>query len=370
MSNIDENELHMDEQVAAPAPYNDHSDSELSDLDETFDEYNAMVDTTQAEAIPLDEDTIATLGKYKKKGNRAASEEEPPKPQKRRRRDRARDDDEQMGEAPVPEIELTEAEKKRRDMDKLMDDAIKTKKKAKRRKTDVDLEKMDDEAVDNLRMKMIEAANADTEAIEAGNPATSKLSMVDEVRDTLGRQNLLNIAVDCGILRGIRRWLEPLPNKTLPAYNVQKLMFEILAKLKPDIVHLRESGIGRIVMFYTKDSRPQRLIKREAEKLVRDWSRPILGRSDDYRSRAIPIADGRSSAPSSQRRKSVDDTKHSALAAPVKDTGRARVMMPQSHSYEVAPVSRLNNVVGPIRPITARGDEFIRKMKAKKAARR
>lgn len=110
MSNIDENELHMDEQVAAPAPYNDHSDSELSDLDETFDEYNAMVDTTQAEAIPLDEDTIATLGKYKKKGNRAASEEEPPKPQKRRRRDRARDDDEQMGEAPVPEIELTEAE--------------------------------------------------------------------------------------------------------------------------------------------------------------------------------------------------------------------------------------------------------------------
>jgi transcription factor SPN1 len=272
-------------------------------------------------------------------------------------------------------------------MDKLMDDAIKTKKKAKRRKTDVDLEKMDDEAVDNLRMKMIEAANADTEAIEAGNPATSKLSMVDEVRDTLGRQNLLNIAVDCGILRGIRRWLEPLPNKTLPAYNVQKLMFEILAKLKPDIVHLRESGIGRIVMFYTKDSRPQRLIKREAEKLVRDWSRPILGRSDDYRSRAIPVADGRSSAPyvpsypiildntlthrrSSQRRKSVDDTKHSALAAPVKDTGRARVMMPQSHSYEVAPVSRLNNVVGPIRPITARGDEFIRKMKAKKAARR
>ncbi|KAI5796758.1 mitochondrial carrier domain-containing protein [Pyronema domesticum] len=29
--------------------------------------------------------------------------------------------------------------------------------------------------------------------------------------------------------------------------------------------------------------------------------------------------------------------------------GRARVMMPQCHSYEIAPVSRINNVVGPIR---------------------
>lgn len=173
-----------------------------------------------------------------------------------------------------------------------MDEALKGPKKKKRRKNDHDLERMDDETVENLRLAMLEAAKCDTEAIDAGQPATNKLAMVDEVRDLLNRQNLLAVAVDCGILKGIRRWLEPLPNKSLPAYNVQKLMFEILAKLKPDFTHLQESGIGKIVMFYTKDVRPERGIRREAEKLVRDWSRPILGRSDDYRSRDVPVADG------------------------------------------------------------------------------
>lgn len=178
-----------------------------------------------------------------------------------------------------------------------MDDALKGPKRKKRRKNDHDLERMDDETVENLRLKMAEAANCDTEAIEAGLPATNKLAMVDEVRETLNRQNLLSVAVDCGILKSIRRWLEPLPNKALPAYSVQKLMFEILVKLRPEIIHLRESGIGRIVMFYTKDVRPERSIKREAEKLVRDWSRPILGRSDDYRSRNVPVADGTMAIP-------------------------------------------------------------------------
>ena len=173
-----------------------------------------------------------------------------------------------------------------------MDEALKGPKKKKRRKNDHDLERMDDETVENLKLAMLEAAKCDTEAVDNNLPATHKLAMVDEVRDLLGRQTLLCVAVDCGILKGIRRWLEPLPNKSLPAYNVQKLMFEILAKLKPDFTHLQESGIGKIVMFYTKDARPERHIKRDAEKLVRDWSRPILGRSDDYRSRDIPTADG------------------------------------------------------------------------------
>jgi transcription factor SPN1 len=274
-----------------------------------------------------------------------------------------------------------------------MDEALKGPKKKKRKKNDHDLERMDDETVENLRLAMLEAAKCDTESIEAGQPATHKLAMVEEVRDLLNRQNLLSVAVDCGILKGIRRWLEPLPNKSLPAYNVQKLMFEILAKLKPDIVHLTESGIGKIVMFYTKDARPERHIKREAEKLVRDWSRPILGRSDDYHSRDVPVADGSRSfaryfftffspqktftnissfvpappPPSRPRKTSADET-NNPLAAPVRNTGRARAMMPSSQSYDVAPKSRAEPGRSQFsRPITAQGDDFIRKMKAKKA---
>ncbi|KAF8544456.1 hypothetical protein BDD12DRAFT_508656 [Trichophaea hybrida] len=340
--------------------YEDESD--LSDLDEeAFVNFNEHDIVGGDEVIPIDEDTIVALGKHKKAGGRTQVGDAPKVPN-RRRRDKTRDEDEDI-EQPV-EIELTEEEKRRRELDKKMDDALKGPKKKKRRKNDHDLERMDDETVENLRLKMLEAAKCDTEAIDNGQPATHKLAMVDEVRDTLNRQNLLSVAVDCGILKGIRRWLEPLPNKALPAYNVQKLMFEILGKLRPDIIHLRESGIGKIVMFYTKDIRPERNIKREAEKLVRDWSRPILGRSDDYRSRDVPVADGR---PLARIRKPSADETNNPLAPPVKNTGRARVLMPSSQSYEVAPLPQAKTRNGPIRPINARGDDFIRKMKAKKA---
>jgi len=68
------------------------------------------------------------------------------------------------------------------------------------------------------------------------------------------------------------------------------------------------------------------------------------------------------------RKSSTDDT-NNPLAPPVKNTGRARVLMPSSQSYEVAPPSREPSKQrnGPIRPMNARGDDFIRKMKAKKA---
>jgi len=263
---------------------------------------------------------------------------------------------------------LTVILERRRELDRKMDEALKAPKKHKRRKNDHDLERMDDEMVENLRLAMLEAAKADTEAVDNGQPATHKLGMVDEVRDLLNRQNLLSVAVDCGILKGIRRWLEPLPNKALPAYGVQKLMFEILAKLKPEFIHLHESGIGKIVMFYTKDSRPERHIKREAEKLVREWSRPILGRSDDYRSKEIPIVgDGSRTGYASRARRPSDGPSTNPLALPQKDTGRARAMIAASQSYDVAPKSRLSSSTQFARPISAQGDDFIRKMKAKKA---
>lgn len=43
--------------------------------------------------------------------------------------------------------------------------------------------------------------------------------------------------------------------------------------------------------------------------------------------------------------------------------------MPSSQSYEIAPPSRVvaGNNAGAMKPMNARGDDFIRKMKAKKA---
>lgn len=177
----------------------------------------------------------------------------------------------------------------RRDLDNKINAALKGPKK-KKKKNDVDLEDFNDELIVVLKQRMIAAAERDSEAIENGAPAVHKLAMLDDVKEILQRPNLMAIAMDNNLLEAMRRWLEPLPNKSLPAYSIQKLMFEIMGKMKITTDYLRESGVGKVVMFYTKDKRPQLHIKREADRLIGEWSRPILGRSDDYHSREIPMA--------------------------------------------------------------------------------
>lgn len=55
---------------------------------------------------------------------------------------------------------------------------------------------------------------------------------------------------------------------------------------------LKESGLGRIVLFYTKkNKRVSPAIKNQADNLVAAWSRPILKRSASYRDRTLAVAD-------------------------------------------------------------------------------
>jgi len=136
---------------------------------------------------------------------------------------------------------------------------------------------------------MAEAAEADTNARKAKppRPAMHKLKMLPEVISLLNRNHLQQTLVDpkCSILRSVRFFLEPLDDGSLPAYNIQREMFAILSKLPIGKEALIASGIGKVTLFYTKSKRPELGIKRQAEKLVGEWTRPILKRSDDYRQR-------------------------------------------------------------------------------------
>ena len=57
-----------------------------------------------------------------------------------------------------------------------------------------------------------------------------------------------------------------------------------------DTNSLKESGLGRVVLFYTKCKRVTVPIRRMADILVELWSRPIIKRSASYRDREIPTA--------------------------------------------------------------------------------
>lgn len=143
--------------------------------------------------------------------------------------------------------------------------------------------------------------------------------------------------IDNNLFEGVRRWLEPLPDRSLPALNIQTFLFEQMTKMYIDTNTLKESGLGRVVLFYTKCKRVTPAIQRHAHDLVATWSRPIIKRSASYRDRQVPMArdDG-------GRRQPPERLNTILARAKEAEKGRIRknaVMIPSSQigTYSVAP---------------------------------
>lgn len=109
---------------------------------------------------------------------------------------------------------------------------------------------------------------------------------------------------------------------------------------------LKESGLGPLVLFYTKCERVTPDVRRVASELVSAWSRPIIKRSASYRDRVIPtvssmdIDEGGGSQSQSQPR----PERLNAIMARAKQLDRHKpnrnaVTIPQAdiRTYTVAP---------------------------------
>lgn len=136
---------------------------------------------------------------------------------------------------------------------------------------------------------MEQACEADNTAREKGHPALNKLKMLPEVVALLNRNTVQHSIVDpdTNFLQSVKFFLEPLNDGSLPAYNIQRDLFAALTKLPIEKEALLSSGIGKVVLYYTKSKKPEIGIKRTAERLLGEWSRPILKRSDDYKKRKV-----------------------------------------------------------------------------------
>lgn len=140
---------------------------------------------------------------------------------------------------------------------------------------------------------MEQACIDDNDARSKGQPAISKLRLLPEVLAVMNRQSIRHNIVDpdTNFLQYLKFFLEPLSDGSLPAYNIQRDLFQALERLPLDKESLKSSGIGKVVVFYTKSKKPEIGIKRIAERLIADWSRPILKRHDDYKKRKVAVAD-------------------------------------------------------------------------------
>lgn len=183
------------------------------------------------------------------------------------------------------------AQRKRRLLEEKMDMAVKNRTIKRRRADEDDLERMQDDKIDYLKNKMIEAANLDVEKNSQGHIATEKLKLLREVMDTLSKADLAISILDNNLLEAVRLWLEPLPDSSMPAYQIQKELLQSLVDLPIKTDHLVASGIGKVMVFYQRSKRTEPLLKKLVDKLIGEWTRPILNKSDSYKDRTIHFND-------------------------------------------------------------------------------
>lgn len=242
---------------------------------------------------------------------------------------------------------------------------------------------------------MVNAAMADNDARKEGRVAGAKLKLLPEVVGLLNRNNLHHHLADpdSGIIEAMKFFLEPLSDGSLPAYNVQREMFTALTNLPINQDTLIQSGIGKVTLFYTKSKRPQAGIKRMAEKLLGEWTRPILKRSADYKQRVhetvdydptyVPLSTEEflkhETDPRRHRKTRVVDSSNiiketmaeirRAAQNPQRNPNRAARVVPDAVSYEIAP-KNIGLIDGKAtKRIGANEEAWLRRLKAKHAGR-
>lgn len=362
------------------------AESVLSDVDEAqFEDFDPnAIAIEDRPAIQVDESNVGLIGVHKRKradgdgdgsGKKKKREGRRDKPKKSRKR-RGEDGDEVSGAEgitterrarrstkkaePLEEDwdSLTPDERRRKALDAKMDEALKGGRKKSRKQQGIDLEAQADAEIEDMRRRMTEAAQADNEGRERGEPAIHKLKLLPEVVALLNRNNLQNNLVDpdINLLQAVRFFLEPLNDGSMPAYNIQRELFTVLAKLPITKDSLVASGIGKVINFYTKTNRAESSIKRQAEKLIGEWTRPILKRTDDYRKKEVAEANydplrlpDRTTSKAAASQQAAAERRAKALAPP-SFMNRAR-QEGQLRTYTVAPKSNVVANAAPVRHV-------------------
>ncbi|TIC06510.1 hypothetical protein E3Q16_01084 [Wallemia mellicola] len=181
---------------------------------------------------------------------------------------------------------LEPSQQKRLDLHSKIDAIAKGNKNSrrKRKRTDEDLDAAADEELHNLREQMFQAAEEDEEYKKFNKPALNKLKLLPKVVETMQKTHLETSILENNFLDGVRRWLEPFSDKSLPPLNIQTEFFQILSNMYIDTQSLKSSKLGPVILFYSRHPRVNKSIKKAADALVTRWMRPLLRRSANPRS--------------------------------------------------------------------------------------
>ncbi|SCV03000.1 LAMI_0H04676g1_1 [Lachancea mirantina] len=263
---------------------------------------------------------------------------------------------------------LDQTHRRRQELEEKLDRILKKPKSRRTRRDEDDLEQFLDERILRLKDEMNFAAQRDIETLnrrlenasEKGI-AMEKVKLLPKVVGVLSKANLADTILDNNLLQSVRIWLEPLPDGSLPSFEIQKSLFATLESLPIKTEHLKESGLGKVVIFYTKSKRVEPKLARLADRLIAEWTRPIIGASDNYRDKRVlkmeyDVEQHRKKAQldsaknKTKKRKTVegeDDSKgKSAYELAAARRNRAAAPAQATTDYKYAPVSNMSTVAG------------------------
>merc|ERR1719384_556373 len=108
--------------------------------------------------------------------------------------------------------------------------------------------------------------------------------MMPAVRNSLSKVDLILAFVEANILSVITDWLAPLPrDKSLPHLQIRECLLKFLFDVPiDDYSRLKESGVGKAVMYLYRHPKNPRYLKDLCGKIINKWSRPIFRLQGDF----------------------------------------------------------------------------------------
>ncbi|KRY60171.1 Protein IWS1 -like protein, partial [Trichinella britovi] len=170
------------------------------------------------------------------------------------------------------------------DFDLMMQKRKMQNRRRRRRYENVDFISDADDTINDLIERMNVAAQADRESNVAQKPALQKRKLLPYVLSQLKKADLQTAFIESGAVTAIAEWLQLLPDRSLPSYEIRTELLKILQQFPVlDASVLRSSNIGKVVMIlhkHPKETKENRIL---AGRLISDWARPIFNLQTDYR---------------------------------------------------------------------------------------
>lgn len=210
--------------------------------------------------------------------------------------------------------------------------------KRRKKKNDIDVINDNDDAIAKLIADMRIAAKEDRQLNLNGKPATRKMAMWKTVWHHLTKIDLQLAFIEANALSVMTDWLAPMPDKSLPHIIIRQNFLKLLKEIKiEDTTRLKESGIGKAVMYLYRHPKEERNNKYLAGQIITDWARPIFNKNADYTKMSKEDRREKDAAMQQRlnKRRRVDEELEEPQARPGDPgwVGRARVPMVDNKEY-------------------------------------